>query len=60
MPAQGPSLTHCAETLRYIEDGVRNSADTEAHIGTRLGLTVDMDVSLRSCWMVSILGWTAI
>ena len=60
IPVQGVSLAHCAEILRYIDDGVRNSADTEAHIGTRFGLVADVDVSLRSCCTVSILGWTVI
>ena len=60
IPARGLGPAHCAETLRYIEDGVRNSADTEAHIGTRLGLVADVDASLRSCCTVSILGCTAI
>lgn len=29
--------TDLAEILRYIEAGVRNSEDIEAHSGTRLG-----------------------
>jgi hypothetical protein len=45
IPSYESSLAHCAEILRYIEDGVRNSADTEAHIGTRLGLVADEEAS---------------
>lgn len=31
------SMTHFADTFRYILDGVRNSADIEEKMGTRLG-----------------------
>ena len=30
-------MTDFADILRYIEDGVRNSEEMEAQIGTRLG-----------------------
>lgn len=44
-------LTNCADIFRYIEEGVRNSEDIEAHRGTRLGglgSFADLDIISRT------------
>lgn len=46
-------VTDCAEIFRYMDEGVRNSEDMEAHNGTRLGglgKLADFDkISRTSC-----------
>jgi hypothetical protein len=59
LPAQeNESRTHFAETLRYMLDGVRNSAGIEEKTGTRFGGLGDVAAAARTSRMVSSDGWT--
>jgi hypothetical protein len=52
------SGTHFAETLRYMLDGVRNSAGIEEKTGTRFGGLDALAAAARTSRMVSSDGWT--
>jgi hypothetical protein len=52
------SDTHFAETLRYMLDGVRNSAGMEEKTGTRFGGLGDVTAAASTSRMVSSDGWT--
>ena len=52
--------TYCAETFRYMEDGVRNSAEIEALMGTRFGGFESFDVDETTFCTVSNVGCVAI
>lgn len=47
------SCTHFAEILRYMLDGVRNSAGMDEKTGTRLGGLGDVAVAARTSRIVS-------
>ena len=52
------SRTHFAETLRYMLDGVRNSAEMEEKTGTRLGGFGELAAAANTSRTVSRDGWT--
>jgi hypothetical protein len=51
--AANMSHTHFAEILRYMLDGVRNSADIEEKTGTRFGGLGDLTAAANTSRMVS-------
>jgi hypothetical protein len=57
-PQENESRTHFAETLRYMLDGVRNSAGIEEKTGTRFGGLGDVAAAARTSRTVSSDGWT--
>jgi hypothetical protein len=53
-------MSYFEAIFRYIEEGVRNSADNVAHIGTRFGGSGDFEANFMTSRTVSMVGWTAI
>jgi hypothetical protein len=52
------SRTHFAETLRYMLDGVKNSAGMDEKTGTRLGGLGELTAAAKTSRTVSSDGWT--
>lgn len=53
------SHTHFAEILRYMLDGVRNSAGIDEKTGTRFGGFGELTAAARTSCITSSDGWTA-